>query len=200
MECSVKSVGDKKFLQIDEYQDTPEIAARHAALLGVANTHSLNEAENEDSGLPADGGMHRHIPIEAIASFSQLLGNGDDYEKTVREIMYISDHGEPAPDPVTDRNAWTSAYEQIAAEQANGGISLMSMDVSQSGIEQTRAALGLPSNVDSDVSVMSLEDDPTGIESYSLDDNVKSSISSVKEEIDAEVKRFLEAFKPMKKF
>lgn len=198
MECSIHNVGGVKSLRIDEYQDTPEIAARHAALMGVANTYSVEEA-NDDS-LPEDGGMHRHIPLEAIASFSQLLGNGDDYEKTVQEIMYIRDHGEPAPDPVTDRNAWTSAYEQIAAEQANGGISLMSMDASQSGIEQTRAALGLPSNIGPGVSVMSLEDDPTGIESYSLDNNVKSSISSVKVEIDAEVKRFLETFKPSKKF
>lgn len=57
-----------------------------------------------------DGGQSIHaIPVEALASWSELLGIEDPGE-VLDAIMFVAEHGEPEPDPVTGENAWTGAY------------------------------------------------------------------------------------------
>lgn len=57
-----------------------------------------------------DGGTHIHeIDLAALASWSELLGIEDPGE-VLDAIMFVAEHGEPEPDPVTGENAWTGAY------------------------------------------------------------------------------------------
>lgn len=58
----------------------------------------------------ATGASTNLIPLEAIASWRELLGTGSDAE-TVAAILQAKDPG--VIDPETSRNAWTSAYEQV---------------------------------------------------------------------------------------
>ena len=139
---------------------------------------------------PSDGGTHHQISLEAIASYSALLGNGNDYVKTVREIMFIREHGEPDPDSETFANAWTSAYEELEGA-ANGTPMTMSFGDELSGTAKTRDMLGLPSN--DGVQVMS--DDVTGIQSYELSDEVSSTIDSFVDEISTLKEKFLDDLK-----
>ena len=55
---------------------------------------------------------HDAIPLAAIASWRTLLGIDSD-EEAVAAILHVRDNGEPAPDPETGENAWTSAYNAI---------------------------------------------------------------------------------------
>lgn len=182
---------------ITENQDNEVVAKRRSVIYGVQNSFEpslmaeTEDASSELASLPTDAGTCHQISVEAIASYSELLGNGDDYEKTVREIMYIREHGEPQPDTETMRNAWTSAYEELESKVRSNGISTMSVNES-SGIEETRSMLGLPSNYS--VSVMaanSVDEDPTSIDTYVLDDTTKSMIESLKDEIDSAKQSFL---------
>lgn len=190
MNVEVIERGGSKILDIFEGQDTPVVAARRAALLGVANSVTGEDVDEDGAILPGDAGTHHQISLEAIASYSALLGNGDDYDKTVREIMYIREHGEPDPDPVTAANAWTSAYEELE-DTANGKPMAMSLTDELTGIAKTRSMLGLPSN--DGIQVMS--NDITGIDTYSLIADVSSTISSFNDEIAALKAEFLDSLK-----
>lgn len=190
MNVKVIERGDEKVLEIVETQDTPVVAARRAALYGVANIVTGDDTDADGAILPNDAGSHHHISLEAIASYSALLGNGDDYDKTVREIMYIREHGEPDPDPVTAANAWTSAYEELE-DTVNGKPMVISLSDELTGVAKTRSMLGLPSN--DGVQVMS--DDVTGIDTYSLTDEVSSTIASFNDEIAAFKEKFLSSLK-----
>ena len=190
MNVEVIERGGSKILDIFESQDTPAVAARRAALLGVANSTTGDNTDEDGVILPGDAGTHHHISLEAIGSYSALLGNGDDYDKTVREIMYIREHGEPDPDPVTAANAWTSAYEELE-DAVNGKPMVMSSSDELAGIAKTRSMLGLPSN--DGVQVMS--DDVTGIDTYSLTEDVSSTIASFNDEIAAFKKKFLDSLR-----
>lgn len=55
----------------------------------------------------------REIPLEAVASFAELLGYSCPWE-TIEAILHIQDHGEPDHDPVTGENAWTDGYKLLA--------------------------------------------------------------------------------------
>ena len=190
MNVEVIERGGSKILDIFEGQDSPVVAARRAALLGVANSVIGSNFDADGAILPEDAGTHHQISLEAIASYSALLGNGDDYGKTVREIMYIREHGEPDPDPVTAANAWTSAYEELE-DTVNDKPMEMAMSDELAGIAKTRSMLGLPSN--DGVQVMS--DDVTGIQTYELSDEVSSTIASLNDEISAFKKKFLDSLK-----
>lgn len=190
MKVEVIERSGSKILDIFEGQDTPVVAARRAALFGVANSVTGEDLDEDGAILPGDAGTHHQISLEAIASYSALLGNGDDYDKTVREIMYIREHGEPDPDPVTAANAWTSAYEELE-DEVNGKPMLMSLSDELTGIAKTRSMLGLPSN--DGVQVMS--DDVTGINTYSLTTDVSSTIASFNDEIASFKAEFLDSLK-----
>lgn len=191
MEVEVfKRFGDT-VLDIVETQDSPVVAARRAALYNVANEFASAEDSSDDSmSLPSDGGTHHQMSVEAIASYSALLGNDEDYEKTVREIMYIREHGEPDPDPITSTNAWTSAYVELEAA-VNDEPAPMALTDELVGIEKTRSMLGLPSN--NGVSVLS--DDVTGIQTYELSSNVVDVVESLRNEIDEKRNAFLSRLK-----
>lgn len=190
MNVEVIERGGSKILDIFEWQDSPVVAARRAALLGVANAVTCSNIDDDGVILPDDAGTHHQISLEAIASYSALLGNGDDYDKTVREIMYIREHGEPAPDPVTAANAWTSAYEELE-DAVNCKPMVMSLSDELTGIAKTRSMLGLPSN--DGIQVMS--NDVTGIDTYSLTADVSYTIASFNDEISALKAEFLDSLK-----
>ena len=190
MNVEVIERGGSKILDIFEGQDSPVVAARRAALLGVANAVTGSNIDADGAILPEDAGTHHQISLEAIGTYSALLGNGDDYDKTVREIMYIREHGEPDPDPITAANAWTSAYEELE-DAVNGKPMLMDSSDELTGIEKTRSMLGLPSN--DGIQVMS--DDVTGINTYSLSDDVSSTIASFNDEIASFKAKFLDNLK-----
>lgn len=190
MKVEVIERGDSKILDILEEQDSPVVAARRAALLGVANSVTGSNVDVDGAFLPEDAGTHHQISLEAIASYSALLGNGDDYDKTVREIMYIREHGEPDPDPVTAANAWTSAYEELE-DAVNGKPMAIALSDELTGIAKTRSMLGLPSND----GVQVISDDVTGIDTYSLTEDVSSTTASFKDEIAAFKKKFLDSMK-----
>lgn len=190
MNVEVIERGGSKILDIFEGQDSPVVAARRAALLGVANAVTGSNLDADGAMLPEDAGTHHHISLEAIASYSALLGNGDDYDKTVREIMYIREHGEPDPDPVTAANAWTSAYEELE-DTVNGKPMVMALSGELTGIAKTRSMLGLPSNDGIQVT----SDDVAGIDTYSLTTDVSSTIASFNDEIAAFKAKFLDSLK-----
>ena len=190
MKVEVIERGDSKILDILEEQDSPVVAARRAALLGVANSVTGSNVDVDGAILPEDAGTHHQISLEAIASYSALLGNGDDYDKTVREIMYIREHGEPDPDPVTAANAWTSAYEELE-DTVNGKPMAIALSDELTGIAKTRSMLGLPSND----GVQVISDDVTGIDTYSLTEDVSSTTASFKDEIADFKEKFLGSLK-----
>ena len=190
MKVEVIERGDSKILDILEEQDSPVVAARRAALFGVANAVTGSNVDADGAFLPEDAGTHHQISLEAIASYTALLGNGDDYNKTVREIMYIREHGEPDPDPVTAANAWTSAYEELE-DAVNGKQMAIALSDELTGIAKTRSMLGLPSND----GVQVISDDVTGIDTYSLTEDVSSTTASFKDEIAAFKKKFLDSMK-----
>ena len=55
----------------------------------------------------------REIPLEAIASYGELLGYADPME-ALEAIIHIQDHGEPDPCPETGENVWTDAYTLLS--------------------------------------------------------------------------------------
>ena len=133
----------------------------------------------EDTGQgPGDAGTFHLIPVQAIASWSALLGTQDD-EETIAAILHVRENGEPSTDPETGRNAWTSSYEQLemelaaetAASEAEARVSAMRISSAYAasrakaaapgamdGRAQTRAALGLPSSPG--ISTMSANGEP----------------------------------------
>lgn len=56
------------------------------------------------------------IPLEAIASWSELLGIEDPGE-ALDAIRYVAEQGEPEADAATGENAWTPAYGALAARE-----------------------------------------------------------------------------------
>lgn len=61
-----------------------------------------------------DDGTGHIIPLEAIASWGELLGCDTDMETVAAIIRVRSQRSDPGVIvPATGRNAWTSAYEQV---------------------------------------------------------------------------------------
>ena len=101
-----------------------------------------------------DDGTGHLIPLDAIASWGELLGCGTDME-TVAAIIRVRSHGsDPGViDPDTGRNAWTSAYEQVERDEladrqqtrmaALHPVLTASGALSPDGREETRRLLGL---------------------------------------------------------
>lgn len=58
----------------------------------------------------------RTIPLAAIAARRELLGY-DDLMECVEATIYLQDHGEPEPDPVTRQNAWTEPYQLLRVRE-----------------------------------------------------------------------------------
>ena len=61
-----------------------------------------------------DDGTRHLIPLDAIASWDELLGFDTDMETVAAIIRVRTNRSDPGViDPATGRNAWTSAYEQV---------------------------------------------------------------------------------------
>ena len=56
------------------------------------------------------------IPIEAVASWSVLLGY-DDPGEALAAILHVQEYGEPDPDPETGDNAWTAPYKALVGRE-----------------------------------------------------------------------------------
>lgn len=101
-----------------------------------------------------DDGKGHLIPLDAIASWGELLGCDTDAE-AVAAIIRVRSHGaDPGViDPATGRNAWTSAYEQVERDEladrqqtrmsALHPVLTVSGALSPDGREETRRLLGL---------------------------------------------------------
>lgn len=101
-----------------------------------------------------DDGTGHLIPLDAIASWGELLGCDTDAE-AVAAIIRVRSHGaDPGViDPATGRNAWTSAYEQVERDEladrqqtrmaALHPVLTVSGALSPDGREETRHLLGL---------------------------------------------------------
>lgn len=69
-----------------------------------------------------DGKRINEVPLEAIASWGELLGITDVGE-VLDAILHVAENGEPEADPVTGENVWTASYlalqerEQTAAAE-----------------------------------------------------------------------------------
>jgi hypothetical protein len=60
--------------------------------------------------------FHQHIiPLDAIASWSELLGL-ETVEEVIAAMDYVRVNGEPEPDWETGRNCWSDAYEAMGEE------------------------------------------------------------------------------------
>lgn len=228
MNCNVIDDGTMKLLVFEEDASTPKVAARMATLAAFDDASPSNPAADgagdiiEAAAKVVDvecaiGNPVHAMSLEAIAAYTELLGN-DSYEETVRDIMFIREHGEPDPDPVTGVNAWTSAYEELESrgmqvaieatrssleetESQDCGISIQPASLSQNrsgdltGISKTRSLLGLPPKDASQPVAMRLaaSDDPTDISNYEVPDDVIDAISQFSGYID----KYREEFKAM---
>lgn len=73
-------------------------------------------------------GMIREIDVEALASWSELLGV-DDMSEVLEAIIYVQDHGEPEPCPETGDNVWTDSFTLLQArEQAREGEAVIALE------------------------------------------------------------------------
>lgn len=71
---------------------------------------SIRRNQIELKQVAPDGTEARHIiPLAALASWAELLGIEDPGE-VLDAIIFVAEHGEPEPDPVTGENAWTASY------------------------------------------------------------------------------------------
>lgn len=105
-----------------------------------------------------DDGTGHLIPLDAIASWGELLGCDTDMEAVAAIIRVRSNRSDPGViDPATGRNAWTSAYEQVehdALEDLNQ-VRAASLHraftptgaLAPDGRAETRRLLGLDSTV-----------------------------------------------------
>ena len=65
-----------------------------------------------------DDGTRHLIPLDAIASWDELLGCDTDAEAVAAIIQVRSNRSDPGViDPATGRTAWTSAYEQVERDE-----------------------------------------------------------------------------------
>lgn len=101
-----------------------------------------------------DDGTGHLIPVDAIASWGELLGCDTDTETVAAIIRVRSNGSDPGViDPATGRNAWTSAYEQVERDEladrqqtrmaALHPVLTSSGALSPDGREETRRLLGL---------------------------------------------------------
>lgn len=115
-----------------------------------------------------DGFAAHVIPLEAIASWRELLGLGSDVE-AVAAIFQASDPG--VLDTATSRNAWTSAYEQCERERLldlnqtsaaalRRAVAPVSLALADDGRAETRRLLGLPAGSVMAMRLLSEEDEP----------------------------------------
>lgn len=105
-----------------------------------------------------DDGTRHLIPLDAIASWDELLGCDTDAEAVAAIIQVRSNRSDPGViDPATGRTAWTSAYEQVehdALEDLNQ-VRAASLHraftptgaLAPDGRAETRRLLGLDSTV-----------------------------------------------------
>lgn len=101
-----------------------------------------------------DDGTGHLIPLDAIASWGELLGCDTDMETVAAIIRVRSNRSDPGViAPATGRNAWTSAYEQVERDEladrqqtrmaALHPVLTASGALSPDGREETRRLLGL---------------------------------------------------------
>lgn len=65
------------------------------------------------------------IPLDALASWSELLGIVDPGD-ALDAILYVTERGEPEPDPVTGENVWTASYQALQErEQAQAAEAIV---------------------------------------------------------------------------
>ena len=114
------------------------------------------------------------IPVECIATYSELLGLSS-YEEALQAIMYLRDHPEvePDPDPLTGENVWTSAYDELQkrelARRAGVDATLLLSAGDDSGIAKTRSILGFQSSGISTMSAASFSASDYPVEQSDLD-------------------------------
>lgn len=97
-------------------------------------------------------GSHTHvIPVEALASWGELLGYEDPVD-TFNAILHVAENGEPEPDPETGENVWTAPYvalakrEQLQAAEAYKQVD-KSVEVRSLALRQALAASTVKSEV-----------------------------------------------------
>lgn len=91
-----------------------------------------------------DDGTGHLIPLDAIASWGELLGCDTDTETVAAIIRVRSNGSDPGViDPATGRNAWTSAYEQVERDELADRQQTRMAALSPDGREETRRLLGL---------------------------------------------------------
>lgn len=114
------------------------------------------------------------IPVECIATYSELLGLSS-YEEALQAIMYLRDHPEvePDPDPLTGENAWTSAYDELQKRELirRAGVDVPSLLPAgdDSGIAKTRSILGFQSSGISPMSAASFSASDYPVEQSDLE-------------------------------
>lgn len=101
-----------------------------------------------------DDGTRHLIPLDAIASWDELLGCDTDMETVAAIIQVRLNRSDPGViDPATGRTAWTSAYEQVERDEladrqqtrmaALHPVLTASGALSPDGREEARRLLGL---------------------------------------------------------
>lgn len=79
--------------------------------MDINNIESI-EVERGSLVLRGPGEIHE-VPLEALATYAELLGYSCPYE-TLDALLHMSEHGEPEPDPETGENVWTDSYTLLA--------------------------------------------------------------------------------------
>lgn len=82
----------------------PRAAKVYEAAPGMKVLQIIDSDEN--------GEFARDIPLACLASKRELLGFDDPIEALEAEV-YLQDHGEPEPDPITGKNAYTDVYQLL---------------------------------------------------------------------------------------
>lgn len=147
------------------------------------------DAASEDATAePEFTGTHHRMSLDAIAAIGALLGTESD-EETIQSILYIRENGEPMPDPITGRNAWTTAYEQLEAEARDEPLTA-SADA-ENGIDATRRALGLPPRA-ATFSASAMET----VSLPAIDESVTTALAEASDKISELREEFLAAMVP----
>lgn len=158
------------------------------------------------------GGHGLCAPLDAIASWGELLGTGSDAE-TVAAMLQAHERRDSC-DPQTGRNAWTGAYEALEAalDDTATAVSMLNQDGTTendpltAARNATRAKLGLPPIDDAAVQAITLAaadgdgtDPSTGIACPTLDtDAVRQALTdaTTADALEAARERFYESLMP----
>lgn len=149
----------------------------------------------------AEGETHL-IDIEAIASWKKLLGLSTDRE-TVAAILTAQI---PEEDENSDRNVWTSAYEQVekdaftrlGVESAVQPMTLSGDSTVVDGRMATREALGLPAGSLPQLQALSVDgtspEESIGLPDYVDSDELDSVLDSISDRVSEAFERFEQGF------